>query len=432
MIDRTQERGGGRSVARACPVHVLTLTSLFPSVSRPRHGIFVETRLNRVVATGRVTAEVIAPVPWFPFTAPSFGRYAEFASTPAADVRNGLTISYPRYWTLPKAGLRWQAASMARAVLRHLRRTPTIRLPDLIDGQYLYPDGVASALVAESVGRPYVLTARGTDVNVLARDRRVQPAIMRAIAEAAITITVSAALRESLVALGCDAERIVCLRNGVDLDLFSPRDRPLARRSLGVATKYVVAAVGNLVPEKRHALAIEALASVPDTTLIIVGDGPERSRLECRATALGLEDRVFLLPSRRQQELVDVYSAADLMVLPSSREGWPNVILEAMACGTPVVASDVGGVREMMTVPEAGLKVSGDNPADFAAAIVQLLRNPPERSRVRDHARQFAWDSIAEQQARLYERVVGSSDSHLSRSAAAASPPLGSQLTVRT
>ena len=114
MSDSSGDGRGSRRIALTEPVHVLTLTSLFPSVSRPRHGIFVETRLNRIVATGRVTAEVIAPVPWFPFTAPSFGRYADFASTPAADVRNGLTISYPRYWTLPKAGLRLQAASMAR------------------------------------------------------------------------------------------------------------------------------------------------------------------------------------------------------------------------------------------------------------------------------------------------------------------------------
>jgi glycosyltransferase involved in cell wall biosynthesis len=277
-----------------------------------------------------------------------------------------------------------------------------------------------------------VLTARGTDVNVLARDRRVQPAILRAIASATITITVSAALRESLVALGCDAERIACLRNGVDLDLFRPLDRRRARAALGINAKHVIASVGNLVTEKRHALVIEALAHVADTTFIIVGDGPERTRLESRAVALGVRDRVVFLSSRHQRELVDVYCAADVLVLPSSREGWPNVMLEAMACGTPVVASDVGGVREMMTTAAAGITVRGDDPADFAAAILQVLRTPPHRAQVREHAERFGWDSIVDQQARIYQKAARASDSRASRSTAASSPMSAGELTART
>ena len=402
IADDEKMRSGG-----ATPVRALILTSLYPSIARPRHGIFVETRMNRLVATGSVTANVVAPVPWFPFTQAQFGKYADLAKTPTNETRRGLPVAYPRYFMVPKVGLRWQAKSMAFAVLRHLRRTVSNgALPDLIDGQYLYPDGVATAIVAATLGRPYVLTARGSDVNILAEHPTVQSAILRAIEGAAITITVSSALRDALLHLGCDASRIVCLRNGVDLELFKPIDRLAARQRLGINAKYAIASVGNLVAEKRHALAINALTHLSDTIYLIVGDGSEREELKRLAIARSVRDRVVFLPNRSQRELVDIYSAVDLLVLPSSREGWPNVMLEALACGTPVVASDVGGVREMLTSNVAGIAVASSDAADFAAAIKMMLHALPDRSQVRRHAELFGWDSIVSAQADIYRRMA--------------------------
>jgi len=308
---------------------------------------------------------------------------------------------------VPKVGVPWHARSMARSVVRHIRAgAEWFEVPDLVGGEYLYPDGVAAAIVASEIRRPYVLTARGTDVNVLAREPRLQEPILRAIRGAATTITVSAALRDSLLDLGCDASKIVCLRNGVDLDLFRPIDRKSARSKLGIAGKRVLASIGNLVPEKRHALVINALPSITGAVYVIVGDGPERGTLERLAADRSVRERVLFLPGRNQSDLIDIYSAADVFVLPSSREGWPNVALEALACGTPVVAADVGGVREIIAGSPGSIAVDGSHSKDFADALLQLLREPPDRSAIRRHAEQFSWSTVIAAQTELYESIV--------------------------
>jgi len=153
------------------PLRVLTFTSLFPSDARPRHGIFVETRLAHLVRDCAVDARVVAPVPWFPFAAPAFGSYARLAATPRRAVRaEGMQVTYPRYLMLPRVGVPWQPRSMARAAAPDIARWQRDGWhPDLIDAHYLYPDGVAAALLAQRLRLPFLLTARGTDVNVLAR-----------------------------------------------------------------------------------------------------------------------------------------------------------------------------------------------------------------------------------------------------------------------
>jgi glycosyltransferase involved in cell wall biosynthesis len=386
----------------------LTFTTLFPSASRPRHGIFVETRLRHLIATDELIACVLAPVPWFPSTHPGFGRYARIAATPRIEERNGIRVHHPRYFTLPKCGMRLQPRSLAWAALREVAR---IRREgwdfDLVDAHYLYPDGVAAAAVAARLGKPLVMTARGSDVNLLARFPAARRAILDAVARASAVVTVSSALRERLVAMGCDPLRLHVLRNGVDLELFRPHPKASVRAELGLADGYVALSVGNLVPEKGHDLAIEAISSIDNLTLLIVGDGAEESALARLVAERGLASRVRFLPARSQSELARIYSAADLLVLASSREGWPNVILEAMACGTPVVATNVGGVPEIVTDPRAGsIAPSRTGPA-IAAEIRRLLSEPRDPDAVRRHAGRFGWSETTAGQLALFRSVLG-------------------------
>ena len=212
------------------------MTSLFPSDARPRHGIFVENRLMHLVRDCGVDARVVAPVPWFPWRAPMFGQYAAFAATPRRAVRgSGIAVSYPRYLMLPKVGVAWQPDSMALAASGDVRRLIADGWqPDLIDAHYLYPDGVAAATLARQLRLPFVLTARGTDVNVLAHMPGPGRRILAAVQRAAAVITVSARLKDQLVALGAAPEKVTVLRNGVDTSVFALEERTAARAAMGL------------------------------------------------------------------------------------------------------------------------------------------------------------------------------------------------------
>jgi teichuronic acid biosynthesis glycosyltransferase TuaC len=387
---------------------VLTLTSLFPSSARPRHGIFVKTRLQQVLRRFPVDVRVVAPVPWFPFRSEAFGEYAKFAATPRrATLDGGLNVSYPRYLMLPRLGVARQPDAMARAAMPEIERLRASGwVPQLIDSHYLYPDGVAAALVAERIGIPFVMTARGTDVNVLARMPGPGRRIAWAASRCAAIVAVSARLKQGLIDLGVDAARVIVLRNGVDPDQFRPVDQASARRDLGLPDGPVIAGVGNLVPEKGFELAIEALALLPAVTLVLVGEGPQRKSLAALARARGVNGRVHMLPVMPQSRLPTLYSAADVLVVTSTREGWPNVVLEALACGTPVASVDVGAVAEMLADPFVGRLVGQRDPQQLAKAVHALLQAPPARESVRRHAVGFDWEVIARSQFEVFERAL--------------------------
>jgi glycosyltransferase involved in cell wall biosynthesis len=389
-------------------MRMLVFTSLYPSVARPRHGTFVEARLAAVQRLGGITAHVIAPVPWFPSKNSRFGEYARHALTPREENRIGNRVLHPRYWTLPRAGMYTQPLAMAIAgmgALRKLRRAGHDF--DVIDAHYFYPDGVAAAIVARRIGKPLVITARGTDVNLLGDIAWPRRHIMWAARQAREIVTVSSALSDRLVSLGVNADKISVVRNGVDMDTFAPVDRNESRMRLGVESGPLIASIGNLVSEKGHEIVIDALGEMPGLQLVIVGDGPDRRLLESRIAKRGLSERAKVLPARSQAELKWVYGAADAIVIASSREGLPNVLLEAIACGTPVVAARVGGIPEVVTEPVAGRLVDERTPNAFAGAIREVLTAPPSRGATRQFAARFDWATSARGHLAALERAIG-------------------------
>ncbi len=373
-------------------IRLLTFTNLYPSDERPRHGIFVEERLRRLVESGRVSASVIVPV-------------AGTFRTRTAE-RHGLCVSYVGFpairvvtsWINPLLLARCARA----AVAEHVGRFGSF---DILDAHYFYPDGVAGVRLARHFGRPAVITARGSDINVAAREPVAGAWIRWAARRCAAMIAVSEALRAAMIARGLPAGAITVLRNGVDLGRFRPLDRAAARASLGL-TGPLLLSVGNLVPEKGHDLAIRALAQLPAVRLVIIGSGPQRAGLKRLASALAVADRLRWIAPVSQDELVRYYSAADLCLLCSSREGMPNVVLESLACGTPVVATAVGGVPEIVSAPAAGVVVARRIPDELAAACAAVLRAAPDRSAIRRHAEHFGWDQPVRRQVELLESIA--------------------------
>ena len=392
-------------------VRLLTFSTLYPNAIEPQHGIFVEQRLRHFLNDGDGddrSSLVVAPVPWFPLSHPAFGRYGSQARVPPSEQRHGIPVLHPRYPLLPKIGMSVAPFLMAAALRSTLRRVVREQYDfDLIDAHYLYPDGVAAVMLGRALGKPVTITARGSDVNLLGRHRWPRRLIRRAVSRADGTVTVSAALKTRLVGWGADEGRITVLSNGVDLSMFRPLDREQARRELGLSPP-VLLYVGRLTGLKGIDLALRALRELPSVHLLLVGGGEEEPPLRQLAASLGVADRVTFTGPLPQERLAAYYSAADASILMSSREGWPNVLLESMACGTPVVATDVGGVPEIVAAPEAGVLVAERSAEGLVRAVRQLLADYPDRGATRRHAERFGWETTTRGMMDLFGRVLES------------------------
>jgi glycosyltransferase involved in cell wall biosynthesis len=369
---------------------ILVLSSLYPNAAQPRHGIFIEHRVAHLIAPGD-EVRVVAPVPWFPSAHAAFGRYAEFAQAPRSALRRGVSVTHPRYPVVPKVGMTAAPWLMAAALYPHIARLRRTFDFDVIDSYYLYPDGVAAGLLARAFGRPYLMSALGTDVSLIPQHRAARRMILRAVERAAAVTTVCGALRDELLALGAAADKVSVVEHGVDLMLFRPpADRDGLRRDLGIAGP-VVLSVGHLIDRKGHDLAIRAVADLPGCTLMIAGDGPREAALRALAIEAGVADRVRFLGHVDQTRLPDLYGAADVAVNCADREGIANVLLEALACGTPLVATPVWGSPEVVKVAEAGVLSADRSVAAIRDALARLLAALPDRAATRAYAERYDW-----------------------------------------
>lgn len=385
---------------------ILTFSTLFPNTEKPGHGIFVETRLRHLVASGQVESHVVAPIGWFPSKHPRFGDYARLAKVPKSEVRHGLQVEHPRFPVIPKVGMNVAPFLLAQAARPRIARLLDEGYDfDLIDAHYFYPDGVAAAMLARWFNKPLVITARGSDITLLPQYALPRRMITWAAKRADAVITVCNALREEVIALGVPGERVTSLRNGVDLQLFRPGERT-------PNTSFTLLTVGHLVPVKAQELIIAALPLLPDARLVVAGDGPNRGMLESLARELKVETRVQFLGAVPQAQLREHYNNADALVLASSREGWANVLLESMACGTPVVASRVYGTPEVVAAPEAGVLMRERSPQGVADAVDALRKNYPERAATRRYAEGFSWDDTSAGQLRLFGEVLARRAAH--------------------
>ncbi len=384
-------------------MNILTITTLYPNEKQFRHGVFIETRLRHLVETGKVKAKVIAPVPWFPFKSERFKQYAVYADVPRVEQRNGLDIYHPRYLVIPKIGMLMTPFFMAISIYREIKTLQKRQAFDLIDAHYFYPDGVAVALANKVLKIPFIISARGTDINLIPQYKLPRKMILWAAEQAEASVTVCKALKDSMVQMGAEEKKIHVYRNGVDLELFKLLDKSQCREKYKLYKKTLVS-VGHLIERKGHHLIIEAMTSLPDYQLLIVGGGEEEKSLKKLVKQLNLCDQVRFLGEKKQKELTEIYNAADAMVLASSREGWANVLLESMACGTPVVATDIWGTPEVVQNQDAGVLVKRTSES-IVEGVNQLFNNYPTRIQTRKYAEQFSWDSTTEGLLKLFSEV---------------------------
>jgi glycosyltransferase involved in cell wall biosynthesis len=388
-------------------VKVLSFTTLYPNAQQPVHGIFVEQRLRHLLASKSVELRVVAPVPWFPLKGVRWGTHARLASVPRQETRHGIEITHPRYPVIPKVGMTIAPMLLAMAVRGHVKRIIEQGYDfDVLDAHYYYPDGVAAAWLSRWFDKPLLITARGTDINLIPQYRLARRMILNSAQRAAASITVCQALNDEMVRIGADGSKIHTLRNGVNLAFFKPLDRAEQRRALGWQGR-ILLSVGHLIERKGHHLVIDAAAKLPaDVRVMIVGEGTERGALTAQIAKLGLQDRVQLLGACAPERLVQMYSAADALVLASDREGMANVLLESLACGTPVVATAAWGTPEVLAHASAGVLVHSRSGEGIANGCLQLFAKYPNRNDTRRYAESFSWDETTAGQLRLFEQAI--------------------------
>lgn len=390
-------------------MRVLVYTTLFPNSERPNAAIFVKQRMCHFARLPGREICVIAPVPY----CPSWFRlepWHTYSRIPRVEHMEGVSVHHPKYPLIPKLSMLFHAYLLFAATLPLARNIQKVFPFDLIDGHYIYPDGLAAVLLAKYFRKPVVLSARGSDINQFARFPLVRPQIRYALRNADAVISVCEALKREMVALGIPSEKINVIPNGVDPLWFSPVPKEVARSRLGVpGDAMMILSVGSLIPRKGFHLLMKAVAQWGNRPsrlrLYLVGEGPMRGPLTDLAEDLGISKQVELVGERPNQELAYWYSAADVFCLASEREGWANVIMEALACGCPVVATNVYGAPEILTNPAVGMLVERTTDA-IAQALRDALRTEWDHVKIRNHVVHRSWMEVAKDVDRVFVDVL--------------------------
>lgn len=382
-------------------MRVLVLSSTFPNAQQPTRGGFVRERVRRLAH--RCEVVVVAPIPWVPLN-----RWIrrDRAGAPKVEQQGGLTVYHPRFFSLPRYGKFLDGLLYAASLIPHLARLRRRFAFEVIDAHFAFPDGVAAVLLGRVFRCPVVVTLRGSIVR-LSGYRLHRPQLRWALSRAERVVAVADYLRKVAGDIGVPTDRIRVIPNGVDLVSFAPAERAQARRACRLpGDRTILLTVGALYSWKGQHMVVEALAGLreryPDILYVMVGaprveEGSYVPALKLRVAALGLEEHVRFVGPRPHAEIDRWLNAADLFVLPTRSEGCPNVLLESLACGVPVVATDVGGVPEIIRHGRDGLLAPyGDLPA-LRDALQGALERPWDRTALVGRAREFDWADAAEQ-----------------------------------
>ncbi|MBW8364338.1 MAG: glycosyltransferase [Rhizobium sp.] len=391
---------------------LVVFSSLFPSAVRPAAGLFIRERMFRV-AQQRPLA-VVSPQAWFPGQSlirrlrPGYRPQA-----PALEIQQGIRVYHPRFLSLPGLLRRFDGVSMALCsffLVRRLRREGA----RLIDAHFGYPDGDAATRLGGWLDLPVTLTLRGTEVPH-SRNPALRRPLVRALGAAARVFSVSDSLRRLALELGVAAEKTEVVGNGVDTGIFHPVDRAAARARYGLPEQArVLISVGGLVERKGMHRVIDCLPALmmrhPDLHYLIVGgasgEGDLRTELEAQVARLGLAGRVHFLGTLPPDALKWPLSAADVFVLATRNEGWANVFLEAMACGLPVVTTDVGGNAEVVCRDALGSIVPFGDAAALQQALDAALDKNWDRAAIIDYAQANQWDKRVAQLLRAFDALL--------------------------
>ncbi|MCB2089554.1 MAG: glycosyltransferase [Sphingomonadaceae bacterium] len=390
---------------------VLSLSTLYPNASNPRFGTFVARSLEALAARGDWDVTVINPIGVPPI---AFGKYAALKAAAVDGTEHGVRVLRPTFPLIPRFGGPFNPALIAWSVGKLAAQLHAEQPFDVLDAQFFYPDGPAVARLARRLGLPFSIKARGADIHYWGSKPYGLRQMQAAAEEASGLLAVCGALADDMGGIGLPREKVTLHYTGLDRDRFRPLDHPMLRRrlseELGIALPDkapLLATVGALIPRKGQEFVLGAMLGLPpDTQLLLVGKGEDEPRLRSMARDMGLESRVHFLGLLDHNLLPVLLSASDLMVLPSASEGLANAWVEALACGTPLVITDAGGAREIVTTRDAGLIVERSEEA-IREGILSMLADLPPPERVEAMATRFSWQANGAALAEYFEGLTG-------------------------
>jgi teichuronic acid biosynthesis glycosyltransferase TuaC len=390
---------------------VLLVSNNFPNSAEPVRGVFTYHIAKSLQE--KCNLEVIAPLPWLPkFVVKRLRPKYPFAHVPAEEYINGIKVYHPRYLVIPRVLGFMHAVFMFVPLFRLIKRLEDERKVDLINAHWIFPDGVATAWVGKMLNIPTVLTGLGCDLNYYPSLPFRKGPIKEALNKAHMITVKGKKLERPVVELGISEKKISVIPNGLNLGQFRILSRDEARKSLQIEYEVpIILTVSSQDDAKGGRYLIEAMGLIGDLQpenipmLLMVGDGPLKGALIAQARELEIEKSILFLGKRPHDEIHLWMNAADLFCLPSIREGRPNVLLEALACGTPVVASNVGSVPEIVR-QENGRLVRPADPGNLCREICACLNCSWDRNLIRRTVGMFSWDDCAELYKEVYLKVL--------------------------
>lgn len=390
----------------AVPLRALSIASLFPDATRPNFGVFVERSLLEAAKQPGVELTIVAPigVPLWPLSL--HPRYRHFASVPRTETWKGVTVHRPRFTAWPGTNGRFAPGSMARAIRKLVKHTMPGATFDVVDAQFFFPDGPAAIEIGAMIDAPVSIKARGADISYWAKNPATAAMVRDAGQKAAGLIAVSEALKQDMVECGMPPERIIIHYTGLDTERFRPRPREDEKQRFAVSGP-VISTVGALIPRKGQEIVIRALPELPGVTYLVAGLGADEAKLRALATSLGVADRVRFLGSVPHADVPSLLAASDAMILVSESEGLANAWLEALACGAPIVISNVGGAPEIAPGSEV-VHIVERTPEAVADAVRKLLATPPSPDHVAATVNaRFSWHKNARELVAHWRKLAG-------------------------
>ena len=387
------------------PLRILTLSTLFPNAAAPNFGIFVERQTAELASRPEAGVTVVNPVgiPAWPLS--KLPQYQVLEALAEHEEWRGLDVHRPRFRLIPKIGGAGNPRRIADATLSLVKELHKEAPFDLIDAEFFYPDGPAAMRLAAALDIPFTIKARGADIHHWGSEPECRAQILQAAEKASALLAVSEALKQDMVELGIDGSKIAVHYTGLDQNSFVPVDRIAAKRELGVSGPLFIT-TGALIKRKNQDLVIRAMASFPDAELILAGSGEEEQNYRALAARLGVSDRVRFLGSVPHERLSHLTAAADIAILVSKSEGLANAWVEALSCGTPVIISEAGGARELVTSIDAG-RVVDQTVAAIVEAATAILAAPPAQDMVRSSVSQFSWKNNGDQLLAILQQAAG-------------------------
>lgn len=393
---------------------VASICHMFPNRINPHIGVFVKERLKHVAKKTDMT--IIAPVPSFPFSGRTL-KYAGLENLEEVESFDGLRVYHPRYFMIPKYLKILDGMFFGASLAHFIKNIASHNTFDILDFHWVYPDAIGGLQWARKLGKKTVITVRGNEAIYYFEKSPIRKLVQQRLCEFDHVISVSRDLKKKIVAeYGVEESRVSVISNGIDTDKFHLIDRDKARRHCALTQgKRYLLTVSRFSQEKGLENLLHAMRQLqsPNTDLVIIGDGPLKSQLLVLATSLDIMDRVHFLGVLGHDDLCAWYNVADVFCLPSLWEGCPNVVIEALACGTPVVATSVGGIPDLIPSPGYGILVPPGDVQALSTALGQALQTDWNRRCISEFGSTSSWADVADRVINVFETVLSYSLSKL-------------------